>query len=367
MTSIDTDTLRRWLDEGRPVTVLDVRTAEDRRESAIPGSVHVDAYHALKANDPAALDGVGLPSGVPVVTVCNAGHASGLAARQLEGRGVEALSLVGGMRAWGLAWNTADVTVPGLDAQVVQVRRSAKGCLSYVVGSAGEAAVIDPSLDPSVYLDISRERGWVIRFVLDTHIHADHVSRGRALAEASGAELVLPENRRAGYPFRPVRAGETLGLGGATLTALHSPGHTDESTSYVLDGRVVFTGDTLFVRGVGRPDLHNSPEAALAAARRLHHSLRQILALGADTVVLPGHTTGPVPFDRTPVAATVAAVRAASPLLATGEDEFARAVVASLPPTPANYSEITRLNESGATPPSDLAELEAGANRCAVT
>lgn len=366
MTKIDAETLRKWLEEGRPVTVLDVRQPEDRRESAIPGSMHVDAYRALKANDPSALAGIDLPAGVPVVTVCNAGHASGVAACQLEGRGVEALSLEGGMRAWGLVWNTADVPVPGGVAEVVQVRRSAKGCLSYVVGSSGEAAVIDPSVDPDAYLGICRERGWSIRYAIDTHIHADHVSRGRALAAAAEAEFILPENRRAGFSFRAIRGGESLAIGGATLIALHTPGHTDESTSYVLDGRAVFTGDTLFLRGVGRPDLHNDPEAAATAARRLHHSLQQILALGPDTVVLPGHTAGPVPFDQIPVAATVAAVREGNPLLAAGVDEFARAVVANLPPTPPNYTLIARMNESDETPGDDLATLEGGANRCAV-
>lgn len=366
MAKIDADTLRKWLEEGRPVTVLDVRQGEDRVESAIPGSLHVDAYHALKANDPAALAGIDLPSGVPVVTVCNAGHASGVASCQLEARGVEALSLEGGMRAWGLVWNTADVPVPGSGVEVVQVRRSAKGCLSYVVGSDGEAAVIDASVGPEVYLGICRDHGWSLRYVLDTHVHADHLSRGRALATAAGAEFVLPENRRTAFPFRAIRGGEGLAIGGATLTALHTPGHTGESTSYVLDGRAVFTGDTLFLRGVGRPDLHNSPEEAAASARRLHHSLRQILALGPDTVVLPAHTAGPVPFDRTPVAGSIGAIRAGNPLLAAGEDDFVRAVVASLPPTPPNYARITRLNESGDAPGDDLATLEGGANRCAV-
>jgi glyoxylase-like metal-dependent hydrolase (beta-lactamase superfamily II)/rhodanese-related sulfurtransferase len=367
MTNIDADTLRMWLEDGRPVTVLDVRLTEDRQESAIPGSVHVDAYRALKSNDPAALAHVDLPAGIPVVAVCNAGNTSKIAARQLDARGIEVLSLDGGMRAWGLVWNTADVPVPGSAATVVQVRRSAKGCLSYVIGSAGKAAVIDPSVDPAVYIGICRERGWQIQCVLDTHVHADHVSRARPLATTTGAELVLPQNNRAAFLFRPIRNGEVLSVGESMLTALYTPGHTNESMSFVLDGRAVFTGDTLFVRGVGRPDLHNSPEAAVIAARRLHHSLAQLLALGPETVVLPGHTAGPVPFDRTPVCTTVAAVRSANPLLAAGEEEFSRTIVASLPPTPPNYSQITRVNESDEPLPDDLAQLEAGANRCAIT
>ena len=151
MMTIDAGTLRRWLDEGSPVIVLDVRRAEDRAEWAIPGSIHVDAYRALKSGDPAALAGIELSADAPVVTVCGMGHASRVAAEQLQARGYRALSLEGGMRAWSLAWNAAEVPLAGTRARVIQVRRTGKGCLSYIVGSEGEAAVIDPSVDPDVY------------------------------------------------------------------------------------------------------------------------------------------------------------------------------------------------------------------------
>src|SRR5512134_119206 len=108
MNTIDAETLRSWLEEAKPVIVLDVRSAADRATWAIPGSLHIDAYAALKAHNPHALDGVSLPTDIPVVTVCNAGHASKTASEQLEARGINASSLVGGMRAWSLSWNTAE-------------------------------------------------------------------------------------------------------------------------------------------------------------------------------------------------------------------------------------------------------------------
>ncbi len=125
--SVDAKTLRDMLDRGERVTVLDVRKAEDRAGWAIPGSVHFDAYEALKAGDERAMEGADVPGGVPVVTVCNAGHSSGVAAEQLRRRGLEAMSLEGGMKAWSLAWNLAEVDVPGTDAGVLQVRRTGKG------------------------------------------------------------------------------------------------------------------------------------------------------------------------------------------------------------------------------------------------
>ena len=127
MTTIEVETLREWLEQGRPVTVLDVRPAHERAEWAIPGSVHIDAYEALKANDPGALSGVELPGDAPVVTVCAAGKTSRTAAEQLRRRGVPAVSLRGGMKAWSLAWNSAEVALSNDNARVIQVRRTGKG------------------------------------------------------------------------------------------------------------------------------------------------------------------------------------------------------------------------------------------------
>src|SRR3712207_2095582 len=123
------------LAEHQPVTVLDIRKAADRAEWAIPGSLHIDAYEGLKAGDPAALADAAIPTDWPVVTVCGAGKVSLTAMEQLRHRGYDARSLIGGMKAWSLAWNSAEVTVPGSVATVIQVRRTGKGCLSYLIGN----------------------------------------------------------------------------------------------------------------------------------------------------------------------------------------------------------------------------------------
>ena len=118
MEKIDVDTLRNWLAEGRPVTVLDVRADEDRAQWSIPGSLHVNVYSALKEGRMGALDGVDVPPDRPIVTVCNRGKVSQIAAEHLQARGVPALSLEGGMQAWSLAWNTAEVPLSLQDARV---------------------------------------------------------------------------------------------------------------------------------------------------------------------------------------------------------------------------------------------------------
>jgi glyoxylase-like metal-dependent hydrolase (beta-lactamase superfamily II)/rhodanese-related sulfurtransferase len=366
--AINMQALRGMLERGERVTVVDVRKGEDRAEWSIPGSVHVDAYDALNAGDERAMDGLELPEGAPVVTVCGRGRSSAVAAEQLRERGYEALTLEGGMKSWSLAWNSAEVPVEGSDAEVVQIRRTGKGCLSYLVGSRGEAAVIDAAVDPEVYAGyagLAEERGWRITHVLDTHVHADHLSRSRTLAELTGAELHMPAGASVSYPVSPLGEGEEVRIGEARLRALRTPGHTSESTSYHLDGKALFTGDTLFLSTVGRPDLEATPEGAREKAHALFGSVRRLRDLPSQTLVLPGHTSEPVPFDGEPIFAPLLEVREEVGLLLEDEEHFVDKVASRLTPTPENYERIVEHNRSGDWPQGDPTELEAGANHCA--
>jgi glyoxylase-like metal-dependent hydrolase (beta-lactamase superfamily II) len=365
-TTIDTHTLRAWLDAHQPVTVLDIRSDEDRAQWAIPGSLHVNVYDALRDGQPGALADLVIPADRPVVTVCNAGRVSVRAASLLANRGFDARSLTGGMHAWSLAWNAADVSLEDASVRVVQIRRTGKGCLSYLVASEGEAAVIDPSVSSDVYLDIAQRHRWSIRYVLDTHVHADHLSRARDLAGQTGAVLCLPPQDRSRFPFTPMPDGEHLLVGGVTLRALHTPGHTDESTSYVVNEVAVLTGDTLFTNGVGRPDLRADAAAARARAAALFRSLARLRQLPPEMVVLPAHASEPIPFDGQPIAARLGDVDTwLGPWLST-EAAFVDRLTQHLPPTPPNFARIVQLNEAGDFPMGDPTELEAGANRCAV-
>jgi glyoxylase-like metal-dependent hydrolase (beta-lactamase superfamily II) len=363
---IDTDTLRKWLDADRPVTVLDIRTNDDRTQWAIPGSVHVNVYDALRNGQPGALADLDIPLDRPVVTVCSRGQVSQIAAEVLATRGFDARSLAGGMKAWSLAWNAAAVPFADASVRVIQVRRTGKGCLSYVVASNGEAAVIDPSVTPEVYLDIAERHRWSIRYVLETHIHADHLSRARELARRAGATLLLPPQDRARFAFTAMPDGEQLRVGDATLHALHTPGHTAESTSYVLNEAAVFTGDTLFTNGVGRPDLHAGPDGARARARSLFTSLERIGRLPPETAVLPAHASEPIAFDGRPVVARLDAIDSWLSGWLSSESAFVDRVTSHAQPEPPNFVHIVALNEAGDLPASDPTDLEAGANRCAV-
>jgi glyoxylase-like metal-dependent hydrolase (beta-lactamase superfamily II) len=367
MLTIDVETLRAWLEEGRPVTVLDVRPTVERAEWAIPGSIHIDAYDALREHNPAALADLDVLSDGPVVTVCAAGKTSLIAAELLEARGIRAYSLEGGMKAWSLAWNTAEVLVAGDAVRVIQVRRTGKGCLSYLIGAEEEAIVIDASLDPRLYIDLAAKYGWQITSVLDTHIHADHLSRSRQLAQMSGAKLFLPDQQRVSFPFTAMCDGDTLATSDLILTALHTPGHTLESTCYLLNNTILFTGDTLFPTSIGRPDLHADEQEARARSSLLYHSLHKLLALPSEMLVLPGHASQPMPFDGEPIGARLSEIDEQVGILHTTQTVFVETLLRLLPPSPPNYERITRLNEAGMVPDGDVTELEAGANRCAIS
>jgi len=363
--TISTEGLRELLEGGAPVIVLDVRPAAERAEWSIPGSVHADVYEALRRRDSNALADFHPTNGSRVVTVCAAGKTSMLAAERLRARGLNAVSLEGGMRAWSLAWNTAEVPCLGSTARIVQLRRTGKGCLSYLIGSNGEAAVVDASLEPQIYYRLADERGWRIRTVLETHVHADHLSRARALAVDTGARLCLPATERVSFQYTPLKDGDIVRVGSAGLRVLHTPGHTPESACYLLDELALFTGDTLFLAAVGRPDLEATTDESRHRAQVLHASLQRLVALPPETAVLPAHTSAPVAFDGRPISATLEEVQERTLPLRETEETFVSQILTRLPPTPPNHHRIVALNEAG-TLPDDPTELEAGANRCAV-
>jgi glyoxylase-like metal-dependent hydrolase (beta-lactamase superfamily II) len=354
--------LQHLIATGQQVNIVDVRSAADV-DWAIPGSTHVDAYDALKSGSIGPLADLNLAPG-PVVMVCGVGETAAIATRMLRARGVEAATLEGGMRAWSLAWNTAEATIG--DCDIVQVRRTGKGCLSYIVTSQTEAVVIDASVDPDVYVRLLAEREYRLVAVVDTHVHADHLSRSRLLAQITGADLFMPAQGRVQYQFRSLGDASLIQFGSAELAAVRTPGHTSESTTYVLDGIAAFTGDTLFLTGVGRPDLEGrGGEDARRNARLLYESIGRLLKLPSDTLVLPGHVSDPILFDRRLLATTVGTIRHTVTLLRLDADTFVETVLARIPPTPPNHFQIVELNERGEFP-DDPSELEAGANRCAI-
>jgi hydroxyacylglutathione hydrolase len=178
------------------------------------------------------------------------------------------------------------------------------GCLSqgaYYIESNGEAVVIDPLREVEPYINRAEKDGAKIKYVLETHFHADFVSGHIDLAEKTGAQIVFGPTAKPGFPAHVAQDGEVLKVGNATITVLHTPGHTMESTCFLLADESgkhtgIFTGDTLFIGDVGRPDLAQKVVADLTQdklARHLFHSLRnKIMPLSDDIVVYPAHGAG---------------------------------------------------------------------------
>ena len=362
---IDTNTLRNWLEEGKEVSVLDIRPIQERTEWFIPGSIYLNAYDKLKANNPDALRGLHLDKTVPVVTICAEGKTSMIAAGLLREQGFEVYSLEGGMKAWSLSWNTA--RIPFADFEIIQFRRTGKGCLSYIIASNHEAIVIDASLPIEAYQEILSKENLKLKYVIETHIHADHLSRSKQLARAGNAGLYLPFPNMVDFQFEPITAATEFQVGRIGVKAIQTPGHTLESTSYLVDHKVLITGDTLFINSVGRPDLKANTEEAMSKSKLLYQSLQKLLAFDGDIIVLPAHTSEPVDFDNVPVQTTIADIKKTVNMLKLTEGEFIDAILQRIPPTPANYLSIVEKNIKGDFSDINPIDLEVGANRCAIS
>ena len=369
MQEINALTLRERLEANDAIEVVDIRDQSEFDSWHIFGSRNVPVYSALKMGDDASLmqRANELPKDKTLVTVCRAGFMSQRAAILLGSLGFDVLSLNGGIRGWGAVWSVAPIEMAREGATMLQVRRNGKGCLSYLFGVGGEAAVVDPSVDVDAYLELAKSLGLKIVQVIETHVHADHLSRARELARLTGADLLMPENDRVQFDYQPIHDGTKMQLGGLEVEAIATPGHTGESCCYLVDGQLLLTGDTLFATAVGRPDLERGDEGADAGAHALFASLHEKLLKRFDAMVFyPAHTAGPVGFDQQPICGRFDEIREQQELLKLDEPAFVDRVLASLQEKPPNHHGIIAVNEGtqdlGGVDPLDV---EAGPNRCA--
>jgi len=233
------------------------------------------------------------------------------------------------------------------------------GCAAYVFGCGGLGlgAVVDPQLhDLDTYVGFAAAKGLRITHVIDTHIHADHRSGGRALAERTGARYCLHRSADVSFAFTPLDDGEQIELGNTRLRVIHTPGHTPESIALVVtdlrrgpEPWFVLTGDTLFVGAVGRPDL---PGRARENAAELHTTLHEkLLALPDDVEVYPAHFSGSVcgaGMSGKP-SSTIGFEKRFNPMLSMPREAFVDALT-DVPPKPAEMADILRVNQGRSAP-----------------
>ena len=233
-----------------------------------------------------------------------------------------------------------------------QVLHEDLGCASYVVADGGEAAVIDPKWEIEDYLALAEEHGFEIRHILETHNHADHVSGKGRLAKATGARIHVPKDAGAEFEHDPVADGDTVRVGDAVITAVSTPGHRPEHTSYTIadaargeEPWLVVTGDSLFVGDVARPDLAVEPDEG---ARGLYSSLNRLLELDDFAEIWPGHIGGSLcggaGMSEKP-GTTIGFERRFNRLLKLeDENDFVRELTTDLAPQPPNFKRIVELN-----------------------
>ena len=316
-----------------------------------------------------------LPTDRPILTVCAKGDTSEYVAAAMRRLGLAAVNLEGGTRAWGDYYAKRPVEDSDVRS-IFQVARPARGCLSYVVISDGEAVVIDALRHFDHYVQVCEEEGAEIVAVLDTHGHADHISGGPALASQVGAPYylhpfdgihpidVLP----ATLAFEYIEDGMEFSIGNSRLQAIHIPGHTLGNVAFLLDSEYLFTGDSIFIESIARPDLggHGDTWAPLH-----YESLQLLMRLPDDVTVLPGHFSTLNEADENGIVESKLGGlkrRNSGLLKAQGaKEDFVEYILASLPEFPEQYVDIKRVNAGLKQPNEEEAsELELGKNVCAL-
>jgi glyoxylase-like metal-dependent hydrolase (beta-lactamase superfamily II) len=369
--------LAEAFESGVPMQVLDVRAAHRVAAGSIdlapPGRFHNIVASQVSAMT--SLEGTGIERAMPIAVVCGHGNDSAPSAHHLIELGYDARTLAGGMAAWTMLVLARELApIPGLD-RLIQFDRIGKGALGYVLVSDGAALIVDPPRQAEAYLQVVGESGARVIGVADTHVHADYISGAAALSRMlevpyylHPADAVYPYDGTPGrIEFRAVTDGDTIPVGRATVRVRHTPGHTEGSVTYLIDGAAALTGDFIFIGALGRPDLVGKTRAwtadlwnSVAAAKR---------EWADDLMILPAHYGSE--SERHPdrsVGERFGVLLSTNDALAIGDrDAFMDWVERKSAPAPEAYRTIKAVNV-GLRPVSqaEAEELEVGRNECAL-
>ncbi len=358
--------LKELLDTGRVDFIFDLRNKDEFEAWRIEGRSDIEELNIPQirfvGEEERYLDR--FPKNRRIAAVCAHGDSSKYSAELLRNKGLSAVSLKGGMDAWSEYYETHKAG----DAPVIyQTYRVARGCISYLIASGAEAVVIDATRHADLLIKLADRLRVAVTHVFDTHLQADHISGGRQIASRAGAPYHIHplDVEGAAYAFEPLRDGGTIRFGDCTLDIIHTPGHTPGSTSLLLNGHFLFTGDTIMKTSIGRPDLGNR---AADWSHLLHDTLFAKLSGYADElVVLPTHAASIREQDNNGIVlTTLGAARKGIDLFGIKDPAaFDAYVMSSLPQNPERYQEIRKVN-LGLLEPDETKkkELEIGKNLC---
>ncbi|MGP4108721.1 MBL fold metallo-hydrolase [Virgibacillus sp. L01] len=371
--TMTTKELARKVVNHEETLILDVRNTDEFDDWKIEGGkvevINEPYFNLLDGVEPVADK---LNKDQEIIVVCAKGGSSQMIAEMMEEEGfTNVYDLEGGMKAWSEHLEPVKIADLKDGGSLYQFVRLGKGCLSYFIESNGEAAIVDSNRMISNYEKFAGEEGVQIKHLIDTHLHADHISGGRELAEKTGGTYHLPpkDADEVTFDYAALEEGNDIVVGNTTVNVqpVYSPGHTLGSTSLIIDDKYLLTGDILFVKSIGRPDLAGKAEDWVGDLRNTLYS--RYKELSDDLIVLPAHYSFAEELgDDGSVSARLGDLYQNNDgLQVDDENEFRKMVTENLPPQPNAYEDIRKTNMGKITPENEKQrEMEIGPNRCAV-
>jgi glyoxylase-like metal-dependent hydrolase (beta-lactamase superfamily II)/rhodanese-related sulfurtransferase len=397
---IKPDDLKKKIDKGEDIFILDVRTPEEHKSWKVSYDRYQDSS-VIPIDTLSSADSLKqIPKDKEIVTFCGHGNRSMAAAKTLSELGYNVKSIVGGLDGWNSVYDIASISNMDSSLRIWQIRRLSKGCMSYMVASTFDksAIVIDATCEIDKAISkIVNENGLRITKLIDTHMHADHLSGATRLAKKYRADVYISslegydtKNGTEGMTFKSIKDGDIIQVGDEiVLEAIHTPGHTNGSMSFRLQYSIsktktttkisnnidkdnyhnniyLFTGDTLFVDGIGRPDLHNNAEEFTHNLFNTYH--QKILNLPDKTIILPAHFSGTFEHQKL-ISNTINSIKQEIDLLSASEAEFIKFVTGNTSlPQPMNYEKIISMNKNMTLCDTiEQKDIEAGPNACGVS
>lgn len=370
---INTGDLAKKIINEEDLFILDVRNEDDFKDWQIEGK-NIETLNKPYFD---LLDGVdeiidSLPRDKQILVVCaKEGSSIFVGEKLLEAGFMHVAYLKGGMKAWSDHLEPVKVGDLQNGGAIYQFVRLGKGCLSYIVASGDEAIIIDPvrTIDP--FITFTKDKGLKISNVIDTHLHADHISGARTIREATGATYWLPKEDASEVQFDYNKLSSNSKIefenSDVSIEVIYTPGHTIGSMSIIIDQAYLITGDILFVDSIGRPDLAGK-------AGNWAHDLRETLYeryrnMSDNLIVLPAHfgKISELNQDGSVYEKLGTLFETNDGLQITDKEKFIQTVSENLPPQPNSYQEIRKTNMGKINPDQEeQINMEIGPNRCAV-